>query len=195
MRNLLASLSVLAILSVPALAQADGGYQQGGVWDKVVSLADNAPEDEVFPDHGVNLLAGGWSHHFKDRSGPRDYNETNNVLGLEYEHHIGGGFHIGGAATYIRNSLDNDSAMIVAQAKHKWAITPDFHVGIGLAAGIQNGYPSDDKGRSEGDFLLVAYPTVEAQYKFIGAYGTCVPAAYSDSGFCLVGFKAKLFPW
>lgn len=160
-----------------------------------VSGTADAQEYQQADGH-VYALVGGFSKHFKDRSGGRDFNEVNNNLGLELEHHIKNGYFLGATASYIRNSLDYDSALIAATAKKKWQLNPDWNVGVGFAVGAQNGYPNVSEDRDRSDFVAVAYPLAEVNYKRVGAYVTCVPNLEGfESGFCFIGGKLRLFDY
>jgi len=145
-------------------------------------------------DNNVYLLIGGFSKHFEERSGNRDYNEVNNNLGLEYERYYKNNYFYGFSASYVKNSVDNDSVLLTLNAKKKWDITRNWNIGVGVGAGIQNGYPSVAKDREKTDFVPVIYPFAEITYKRVGIYGSCVPnLEYYDSGFCFVGGKIRMF--
>ncbi len=155
-------------------------------------LASSAAQAE----DNINVYLGGFSAHFDERSGGRDYNEVHNNIGLEYESRWNDSYRTSGtywgiAGQYMKNSLNNDSALITANLKHKWALDEDWKVSVGLMAGAQNGYPKKGK-RDKDEFIPVAYPTLEINYQRFGVYGTCVPEIYA-SGFCFAGFKFNAY--
>ena len=147
-------------------------------------------------EDNINVYLGGFSKHFSERTGGRSYNEVHNNMGLEYETKYNEsyrttGTYYGVGAQYMKNSLDNDSALITANLKNKWAIDEDWKVSAGVMAGIQNGYPKAGK-RDKSEFIPVAYPVLELDYQKVGVYGTCVPKVYT-SGFCFAGFKFNAY--
>lgn len=153
----------------------------------VAPLAANA-EDNVY----LNL--GGFSKHFKERKGNKDYNEVHNNIGLEYEHSLediySKKWYAGAVVQTMENSVDNNSVMFGGTLKRRWKIDMDSNIAVGMIAGAQTGYPKAGE-RSKSDLVPVAYPTLEYNYNRVGVYGTCVPEVYS-SGFCFVGFKLRV---
>lgn len=150
-------------------------------------------------EKSIYVHFGGFSQHFKDRGPGLEHRRSHNNLGLEYETSLydliniqDENWHWSLTAQHLKNSLNHSSTLIATGPRYKWTLSEDWNVGVAFLAGVQNGYPRRSKGRDRGDFLPVAYPVVELNYKRIGIYGTCVPHIY-DSGFCLVGFKARVF--
>lgn len=155
-----------------------------------------ASQNAKAADDAIYLNLGGFSKHFKERKGNKDYNDVHNNIGIEYERNLNldgmyKDLYWGGNVQYMKNSLDNDSIAAGGTLKKRWKITEDVGAAVGGVAGLQNGYPSND--RSKNTFVPVAYPVVEANYKRVGVYGTCVPEVYA-SGFCFAGFKFKVNP-
>ena len=148
-------------------------------------------------DDDLYLYAGGFSKHFKDRKGNKDYNEIHNNIGLGYEASLddvlGKEYYGGLNAQYMKNSVDNDSLLLTASLKRKWKLSLDSDIGLGMMVGAQTGYPKKGE-RGKGAFVPVAYPILEYNYQRFGVYGTCVPEVYS-SGFCFAGFKVRVTPF
>lgn len=160
----------------------------------IIALALTLAPIAASAEENLYLNLGGFSKHFKERHGPKDYNEVNNNIGLEFEKSLeevySKKWYAGALAQYMKNSLDNDSFVAAATLKRKFKLSLDSNIGIGVAAGIQNGYPKAGE-RSRNAILPVAYPYMEYNYDRVGVYGTCVPQVYA-SGFCFVGFKVKV---
>lgn len=156
-------------------------------------------------DKSIYLHTLGFSTHFEDREGGKEYNEQHDTIGLEFEARfnslnsalsdtfLAGDYYYTFLITHLNNSLDEDSTFLGGGIVRKWDLDnqQDWEFGLGLVAGIQNGYPKKSEGRDADDFLVVAYPVAELAYKRVTVYGTCVPELMT-SGFCLVGFKLKL---
>ncbi len=155
-------------------------------------------------EDSLYLHAGGFSKHFESRAGNQDYNEVHNNFGLEYETSLSKGwaklgrqwkgFYVSAIGQYMKNSLDNDTGIFGGALKHKWRYKRDWEFAIGGFAGTQNGYPNASEDRGKSSYVPVAYPFIEASYGRFGTYAACVPDIY-NSGFCFVGFKARLHRW
>ena len=60
----------------------------------------------------LNLNLGGFTHHTEERKGKKDWNETHNNIGLEYEKN---NFFIN--AEYFKDSFDNNNGLIAGGYK------------------------------------------------------------------------------
>lgn len=154
---------------------------------------------EAKAEDSLYLHAGGYSSHFKERPGSKDYNERHKIIGAEYEtsleniEWLGKDYYYSAIALHMENSIDNDSTLLAGSLKRRWNIDYDenWKIAAGVVAGFQNGYPNKSKGRGRDEFIPVAYPLAEISYKRFTTYGSCVPEVFT-SGFCIVGFKLKL---